>query len=179
MLQKTYRVNWKFKFALAILLAVGGFWGWQVAQKKSMVLLALDTRTGTVRWFHSFGAWDAFYSQGPLVTNGTVILESAESSTAEQRFDTYRLQAFSAQSGDGLWMKKVDSPAGNTAAGFGYELASNSVIQLQSTALYLQSGSELRSLDLSTGQPRWSIQRPWFTSERVNLWLNLGVAATP
>jgi outer membrane protein assembly factor BamB len=45
MLPKIYRVNWKFKLLLAGLIAVGSFWAWQVAQKKSMVLLALDTHT--------------------------------------------------------------------------------------------------------------------------------------
>jgi outer membrane protein assembly factor BamB len=179
MLQKIYRVNWKFKLVLAGLIAVGGFWGWQVAQHRSMVLLALDTHTGTLQWFHVLGAWDDFYSRGPLVANGTVILESAESSAPQKRLDTYRLRAFSARSGEGLWARQVDAPATNTTTGFGYELASNSVVQLQSTALYLQSGDELRSLDLSTGQPRWSIRRPWFNNgERANLWLNLGIAAT-
>lgn len=178
MLKKLYSVIWKFKFVLMGAIVIAGIWGWQVAQQSSMMLVALDTNTGTVQWFQRLGSQKDFYSRGAIAAGGILVVESAESSVPEQKFDTYRLQAFSVQSGERLWNKQLNAPAEERTNGFGYSLAANSVINLDSTALYFQVGDELRSLEPKTGQQRWAIKRPWFnTGERADLWLSLGVAA--
>ena len=175
--KRLYSRLWKFKFILAGVIVAGSLWGWQVAQQRSTTLVALDAGTGTVRWFQPIGAENEVYSPGAIADGDTVMLESATSSVPEKRFDTYRLQAFSAQSGSALWTKQLNASVRDTADGFGYSLASNSVISLQPKAVYFQAGNELQSLDPKTGQQNWMIKRPWFnTREKVIFWHGLGVA---
>lgn len=179
MLQKLYLVIWKFRFVLIGAIVIGCIWGWQVAQQQSMFLVALDSNSGAVQWFQPLGPGKDFYSRGAIAAGGVLMLESAESSKPEQKFDTYRLQAFSAQSGVRLWTTQLNASAEETTDGFGYSLAANSVIQLEPTALYLQVGDKLRLLEPKTGQQRWEMKRPWYNAgERADLWLSLGVAAT-
>ena len=180
MLQRLGSVIWKYKLILAIAIAAGGVWGWYVAQQRSATLVAFDTNTGTVQWFQPLGAEDGFFSRGAIAAGGTVILESAESSAPPKRSNLYRLQAFSMQTGDRLWTQQLDTSIENSEASRAYEFASNSLIELQPTALFWQVGDELRSLDPTTGQQRWSIQRRWFNHDPngSRIWLHLGVAAT-
>ena len=177
MLQRLGSVIWKYKLILAGAIAAGGIWGWHVAQQRSATLVAFDTNTGTVQWFQALRSVDDFYSRGAIATNGTVVLSSAASSTPEQRFDTYQLQAFAVQSGDRLWSKHFNAPVGDETSGFGYLFAANPAINLQPTALYAQIGNELQALDSSTGQPRWAIERPWFNLNGRSVWDGLGAAA--
>lgn len=179
MLQKLYSLTWT-KVILAGAIAAMGFWGWRGAQARSITLLAFDTRTGAVQWFQPLGADKDFFSRGAVAAGDTVILESAESSAPPKRSDLYRLQAFSVQTGDHLWTQPLDASLENAEVGRGYEFASNSMVDLQPTALYWQVGDELRSLDPTTGRQRWSIQRRWFNHDPngSRIWLHLGVAAT-
>ncbi|MBE9181179.1 PQQ-binding-like beta-propeller repeat protein [Oculatella sp. LEGE 06141] len=179
MLQRLCSIDWKFKLILVGAIAVGSVAGWQVGRQQLVTLLAIDTHTGTLQWFQPLKSVDEVYSRGAIAAGGTVILESAESSTPDQRFDTYRLQAFATQTGKQLWTQQLNAPAGDEMSGFGYFLAANSIIDLQPTALYLQAGEELRSLDPTTGEQRWTIDRPWFnTRPMADLWIALGIAAT-
>lgn len=177
MLQRLGSVIWKYKLILVGAIAAASIWGWQVAQQRSATLMAFETNTGKVQWFQPLRSVDDFYSRGAIAANGTVVLSSAESSTPEQKFDTYQLQAFVAQSGDRLWAKSFRAPIGDGTSGFGYLFAANPAIDLQPTALYAQIGNELQSLDPRTGQPRWAIERPWFNINGRDVWYGLGTAA--
>ncbi len=170
--------HWQYKLVFAIALIAAGTWGVQVGQHRSATLLALDTNTGKVRWFQPLRSAKDFYSRGAIAANGTVVLGSAESSTPKQRYDTYRVSTFDAQSGKPQWTTQLNSPVEGVTDSIGYWFASNLEIDLQPTALYAQMGDELRSFDPRTGQQRWAIKRPWLNAKDRSLRFGLGIAAT-
>lgn len=140
--------------------------------------MALNTRTGKVQWLQSLRSVHDFYSRGAIAANGTTVLSFAESSTTENRFDTYRLQTFNAQSGNRLWTTVLHAPRENETSGFGYLFAANPTIELHQQALYVQVGGELQSSNPTTGQQRWVINRPWFNTSPQSVWYGLDIAAS-
>jgi outer membrane protein assembly factor BamB len=153
--EPTIRV-WRIGF-LGAAFAIAGIFVWQYADRRISTLLALDTDTGKLDWVHPVSP-DLFFSRGAIAAEGKVLVNFC---TQSERIDCDRayLQALDVKSGKVLWKYQ---PSYDESAYDAYDIVMNPSVVFQHNQLYIQVGQELRSLDPSSGQQRWAIQRPWF-----------------
>lgn len=158
---------------LGSVLAIAGFLGWKYADGRIATLLAINTKSGKLNWVQPVNR-DFSFSRGAIAADGKVLLNFCTRSS-QKNCDRAILQALEARSGKLLWSYQ---PNLNRDSDFNaYELVANPFIAWQHNQLYIQVQDKLISLNPTTGQQRWAIERPWWTAQGVNY--GLGLATRP
>lgn len=149
-------------------IAIAGFFSWKYAEGRIATLLAINTKSGKLKWVHPVNA-DFFFSRGAIAADGKVLLNFCTQSP-QKNCARAILQALDAQTGKLLWSYQPNFDNNTSNA---YDLVANPFLTWQHNQLYIQVQEKLISLDPTTGRQLWVISRPWFTTQGVNYGLGL------